>query len=219
MFHPTPYQGYQPAPPPPSYEPPQFARFDTSKQGKVNDDALPAMPSWDTASERKIPQPEQHADEDMEMGRLDPLHAQQAPMLAAHNAAPSPRAGYAEMDSPPYRQHGAYDGGDLGSAYGRQESGVAYGGAYSQQYGRQPQPQRQQQQQQAYGGGYGGRSGYEAYTPSESTEFEPPSVGQRGDAGVYSPASSAAGRQYAAGRPPNGLQVGRKAVANSWRDV
>lgn len=215
MFHPAPYQGYQPAPPPPSYEPPQFARFDVSKKGKVNDDALPAMPSWDTASERKIPKVEQHADEDMEMGRLDPLHAQQAPMLAAHNGTTSPRPGHAEMDSSPYRQHGGYDGGDLGSPYGRQESGVAYGGAYPQRHGQW----QQQQPQQAFGRGYGGRSGYEAYTPSESTEFEPPSVAQRGDGGVYSPASLPAGRQYADVRPPSGLQVGRKAVPNSWRDV
>ncbi|MCJ1297990.1 hypothetical protein MMC08_000779 [Hypocenomyce scalaris] len=215
MFNPAPYQGYQPAPPPPSYEPPQFARFDVSKNGRVNGDALPAMPSWDAANKRKILDEEQNRDEDMEMGRLDPVHAQQAPMLGAQNEAPPPRAGYAEVDSTPYQQYGAYNGGDLGNPYGQQESGIAYGGTYAQRNGGQ----QQQQASELYGGPYSGRGGFSAFTPSGSTRYEPSSVGLRSGGGSYSPMSPAAERQYARGRPPGGLQVGRKAVSNSWRDV
>ena len=174
------------------------------------------MPSWDTASERKVPVEQLHSkDEAVELGRLDPVSAQQqAPMLAAYSGTGASREGYAEMDSTatPYRQQGGYRGGDLGSSYGRQESGGAYGfgGAGWQGYGRQGQ---------VAGGGYGGRSGYEAYTPSESTEFEPPSVGHGGEARVYSPVSSTGGRQYGGGQASSGAPVGRKAVADSWRDV
>lgn len=168
------------------------------------------MPSWDTASERKVPWAERHGDGDVEMGRLDALRAQRAPMLGARDdAALAPRAGYAEMDAPAYPQQGGYDGRDLGSPYGRQESGGGYGRLHLQQ---------QQQQLQAAGAGYAGGSAYSAYAPSESTLFEPESGGQGGGGAGFGPGSgtavAGAGRQYAGGVP-----VGRKAVGNSWRDV
>ena len=180
----------------------------------MNEDALPPMPSWDTASERKVPVGERLADEEVELGRLDPRRAQQAPMLGGAAAA---GAGYADADEPPYRQRGGNGGGELGSAYARQEGRGAYGAGYARGYGGRRD--ELVQRQEVGGGGYGGRGGYEAYTPSESTEFEPPSVGSGGGGGVYSPASSTVGRQYAGGQVPSGALVGRKAVANSWRDV
>ncbi|KAA6413151.1 MAG: hypothetical protein FRX48_02895 [Lasallia pustulata] len=160
LFHPAPYQGYQPAPPPPSYEPPQFARFDAGNKPASNDDALPHMPSWDTASERKVPRAERHGDGDVEMGR----------------------AGYAEMDAPAYPQQGGNDGRDLGSPYGRQESGGGYGRLHLQQ----------QQQLQAAGARYAGGSAYSAYAPSESTLFEPESGGQGGGGAGFGPGSGTA---------------------------
>ena len=90
-FPPAPYHGYQPTPNP-AYNPggaapsAQFASFDVSKQhgGKVNEDSLPAMPSWDNAKERKVYEEEVgqgHGDHGVELGRLDPQKAQKEPML------------------------------------------------------------------------------------------------------------------------------------------
>ncbi|KAI9824872.1 MAG: hypothetical protein M1832_001477 [Thelocarpon impressellum] len=65
--------GYQPAPQHPTYEPPQFAQFETGKKsaaGPVNEDALPAMPNWETAPKRKVLEEQQG--QDVEMSPLNP---------------------------------------------------------------------------------------------------------------------------------------------------
>lgn len=87
----------------------------------MNEDSLPAMPSWDSARDRKVLD-ESHED-DVEMTKLDP---QKAPMLA--HQAPAPTAGYSDIGIP-YQQHNAAQGGDLGNPYGQVSPG--YGGAYS----------------------------------------------------------------------------------------
>ncbi|EXJ91384.1 hypothetical protein A1O1_04496 [Capronia coronata CBS 617.96] len=69
---PAPYAGYQPAPVPMSYgnpNVPQFATFEDPSGKKINEDSLPPMPSWDTATKRRIEERDAHAD--LEMGRLD----------------------------------------------------------------------------------------------------------------------------------------------------
>ena len=63
---------------------PQYARFDAPSgkngyRGKNNDDALPAMPSWDTATSKKV----QDDDEVVEMEKLD--HDAAEPMLPKHD--------------------------------------------------------------------------------------------------------------------------------------
>lgn len=74
---PAPYAGYQPAPAPMAYgnpNTPQFATFDDPSK-KANPDSLPPMPSWDTASTRRVEDTREpvHAgpNGDLEMGRLD----------------------------------------------------------------------------------------------------------------------------------------------------
>ena len=190
IFHPAPYQGYQQAPNPPSYEPPRFAQFDVSRNGKpANEDALPPMPSWDSASQRRVPDGHD-GDEDVEMGPLAPVRG---PNDAPNEAALEPRMGYAEADSYPVDTH----------AYGRQETPNVYGG---QTYAtRMPAPSMSpagygasmQQQQQL-----GGPQSYSTYAPSESTRYEP--------SGYEQPFA------YHARSPP---PVGRKPVQDSWRDV
>lgn len=75
---PTPYHNQYHQPPPPMYTSgaagyrsatvPQTATFDTpSKSANFNEDALPAMPSWDNATSRKVEQPY----EDVEMEKFD----------------------------------------------------------------------------------------------------------------------------------------------------
>ena len=116
-FTPAPYQGYQPTPNP-AYQPPgggaaapaQFATLDVNRKGgKVNEDALPAMPSWDQAKEHKVYEEQgleqNHKDDGVEMGVLDPQQAQKEPMLAndnaqAHNAHTEP-GGYRDSEMGP----------------------------------------------------------------------------------------------------------------------
>lgn len=97
LFHSAPYQGYQPTPAPPAYEPPRFATFDApTKSGRLHDDALPAMPSWDNASTRKV-EVVQH--EDVEMGHLGPTTSQTAGVL--NTAGRDGRSRYSGMPSGP----------------------------------------------------------------------------------------------------------------------
>lgn len=63
---------------------PQFAHFETGPSGfavepkKVNDDALPPMPSWEQAQKKRIAQ--EQADI-VEMGELDPTTGQKVPLM------------------------------------------------------------------------------------------------------------------------------------------
>ncbi|KAI9803757.1 MAG: hypothetical protein M1825_001637 [Sarcosagium campestre] len=78
------YGGYRPPPGPPAYEPPRFAHFESShgQGGKIHEDSLPAMPSWETAQSKKV-MDESARHDDVELGRLDPATGQSAPMLGA----------------------------------------------------------------------------------------------------------------------------------------
>lgn len=169
----------------------------------MNEDALPPMPSWDTAPKRKVL--EEHPSDEMEMGHLSPTH-EAAPMLA--NQAPSPIGGHGDVvrAALPY---GARNGGDLGSPY------AVYGGGYAGQQQGRGSPH--------IGGaspvgGYGGNSysqpqqpgGYAAYAPSTtsgSTRYEPSSAyaGQESGTVYHSPVQEA--------------PIGRKPVQDSWREV
>jgi hypothetical protein len=69
-----------------AYEPPKYAQFETGPTGhalepkKVNDDALPPMPSWDTAAKKRVLTEEEGGA--MEMGELDPKTGQQIPLMS-----------------------------------------------------------------------------------------------------------------------------------------
>lgn len=83
--------GYRPEPPmkapdygasraAPSYEPPQYAEFDTSRKG--GEDSLPSMPTWEQGSSRKVALEE----DSMEMNSLNrPANGSQS--VAASSAA------------------------------------------------------------------------------------------------------------------------------------
>ncbi|EEH05808.1 conserved hypothetical protein [Histoplasma capsulatum G186AR] len=72
--------GYQRPPAPPVYDshhstPAKFAQFDTvHPRSKSNDDALPQMPTWDSAKTRRVE--EVSPPSDVEMNRLDPATGQ-----------------------------------------------------------------------------------------------------------------------------------------------
>ncbi|KAG0650915.1 hypothetical protein D0Z07_2200 [Hyphodiscus hymeniophilus] len=86
-------------------EPPQFATFEVGKSGlALSEDALPPMPSWDSAAKKHVlTEEEKNA---VELGELDPTTGQKIPLMAnaaspaigppspAHDASPyGPRPG------------------------------------------------------------------------------------------------------------------------------
>ena len=195
----------------------------------MNDDALPAMPSWDNAPSKQVLEDPKNGD--VELGRLDPVHEQAASMLA--NQAPAPYATYGQNPSTvglPYQQYGAYHGGDLGNPYGQPHvlsPQNTYGSAPGpftaqtmQQYGYHGM-----ERQQGGGGVYQNhnpgylpqpQTSYGVYAPSvasASTRYEPSMV--------Y--AGQESGRLVQSGRPgrQRGVSGGvtRKPVQDSWREV
>ncbi|KAI9868663.1 MAG: hypothetical protein M1813_004513 [Trichoglossum hirsutum] len=130
---------------PPSYAPPQFATFDSSHKGTggkpVNEDALPAMPTWETARTRKVleevqPSHKDHGD-DMELGDLNyqqkaagsrvPILDHAAPPAGYEIGVATPMQG--PNGSPQGRRHGTGHEGDHDplSPYGEPQG---FGGEY-----------------------------------------------------------------------------------------
>lgn len=130
-FKPNPYHGYQPTPhAPPAYEAPKFAQFETSsKNGKPNEDSLPAMPSWDNATTKKVE--DASPQENMEMNDLSRRSGQG--LMAAAASGPGGRGRYSQIGSntsspygerpspyaPPHQMH-PY-GGDISAQQARPE--------------------------------------------------------------------------------------------------
>lgn len=98
---PAPYKGYQSTPTPPAYESPKFAPLDASRQPRTKDDALPPMPNWESTNQKQVL--EGQYGQDVELGRLEPVHSQASPMLAAQ--APTPIAGLSPTKASPYEQN------------------------------------------------------------------------------------------------------------------
>ena len=131
-----PYPQYASAPPPMyhSTAQPQFAQFDVSggasksAQYKYNEDALPAMPSWDTSRQTRTP-----SGRDLEMDRLN---SAAAPMLP--KSAHSPYGGDMGMMSGPQYQDTSYHSTPAmsysdpyaGYSGAGQQSGTIRGGGY-----------------------------------------------------------------------------------------
>ncbi|KIW99080.1 uncharacterized protein Z519_00743 [Cladophialophora bantiana CBS 173.52] len=234
---PTPYQGYQPAPSPMAYggvnpSVPQFATFDDpSTKRMINEDALPPMPSWDTATKRRVEDtsepPQQTANGDLEMGRLD---SQPQRMRGGYNSVPnrpmSPVSQNSQANyqnnfqpiplSPPPTYHSNSFAPSVASNSDKFVAGAASPSPYEYSRGQQHQP------------GY-----HNAYAPSNtvSTLYEPPqndySSHRISMPKPYNPVSSpppqapypdSASSPYEA-RPPSFLQVGRKPVSGSMREV
>lgn len=127
-----PTQGYQ-APAPmmggalpvkSAFEPPQYAQFEVGKNGlavepkanTLSEDALPPMPSWDSAVKKHIlTEEEKNA---VELGELDPVTGQKVPLMTGATGA--------GISSPPSPAN------DLGqSPYGAQPGQVMGGNGYT----------------------------------------------------------------------------------------
>lgn len=129
-------------------EKPQFATFEVGRSGlavdpkpTLSEDALPPMPSWDSAAKKHVPDEEKDA---VELGELDPVTGQKMPLMtgAAVTGPPSPAIGgsqspyggrpgqangYMNVPGDQYGQtQAAFDGNDR--AYGGQQDAFAAGG-------------------------------------------------------------------------------------------
>lgn len=199
MFHPAPYQGYQHAnsAPPPYGEPPRFAQFDAPSGKKITEDSLPAMPSWDTAQSRRV----EEETEDVEMGHLEkplmghqPMNHKGANASMADDLRPDVESRpAAHRDQSSSRYTGPDFGHDAGKAYTGPDFGV----------------------------GLGQETAYSAYTPSESTMYEPSRVSEPQDMAIAY-GNSPQGYGSAAPGAPSILQAGRRPPgngANTFRDV
>jgi hypothetical protein len=111
-----PQQGYQ-APSPMmggglggKYEPPQYAQFEVGKNGlavdpkasALSEDALPPMPSWDSAAKKHVLTEEEK--NGVELGELDPVTGQKVPLMtgAAATGVSLPPSPVNELGASPY---------------------------------------------------------------------------------------------------------------------
>ncbi|KAJ5160798.1 uncharacterized protein N7482_007802 [Penicillium canariense] len=138
---------YQPPPPGPNpvYQPPappvyrgavQTATFDAPKPpaAKVDEDALPAMPTWAAAVDKRVEEPAHHDDVEME-----PLHPQNHPLDRKQGAGTPLHVATAFSDYPPDRTGSApgYRGFTPTDPYARRSPGPAAALAATQDpYGR-----------------------------------------------------------------------------------
>jgi hypothetical protein len=231
---PLPYQGYQPTPAPfyaapvqtvPVYvtpSQPQFAQFDTGKRSQVNEDSLPSMPTWETATSRRVVDDSHH--DEMEMGTIDHTDEAKAPMLA--NQQPTPRGGHVESfqeyhDTLPYQQRIAQNGGDLG-AYGQQTSyrnqtptGIA--SSRSPQltpYGSQSPRPGLEHNYDSYGSN--GSSTYQNYAPPSQQNY---STSSHGVPSALAPGQSQTPAYPGQTYQPYQSQSQHQPPQGSWRDV
>lgn len=133
-FYP-PRQGYQ-APAPmmggglaAKPEPPQFASFEVGRNGfavepkaALSEDALPPMPSWETAQKRHVMEEEEKKGESVEMGELNPTTGQRVPLMAGavgpgSSMPPSPAHDHTPFDFPGQAVGGAYSDIPAGEHY------------------------------------------------------------------------------------------------------
>lgn len=113
----------------PVQDAPQYANFDVSKTA-AHEDALPAMPSWETANSTKVYLEE----EDVEMDNLKKPEntTQTAPLLNAHSGSPGPRSP-SPLGSPspvgPYGASRSPTGNTLGGGHPAVSNGYLAAGA------------------------------------------------------------------------------------------
>ncbi|TFB05741.1 hypothetical protein CCMA1212_001749 [Trichoderma ghanense] len=115
---PAPVPAFAPAA---SHGPPQYAEFDVSKQDA---DALPAMPSWESANSKKIV-----LEEEVEMDDLPP---KKEPAPQQNQAMNSPRYGGPQQQRGPQQQQGPMARND---PYNRQQNNSP---GFNNSYGQQP---------------------------------------------------------------------------------
>lgn len=198
------------------------ATFDSPSQ-KYNEDALPAMPSWDTATKRRV---EHDEPGDVELEKLGPQHAQQEVGLLAHeqdsrydysNRQEAADLGAGGMHASPYHDYSGHQQAFQPSPYGTQR-GMAGSdpyaqGAYTSQAQQYAPPYRAIASPSA-APPYGSSAEYFTSQPQQhSQRTYAPSVAAPSyhTQDVVSPISPGQQQGYQA--------FGRKPVQGSWREV
>lgn len=109
-----------------AYGAPQFATFDNptgAKGGRLHEDALPVMPSWETSQTRRVEEPEEEGQQEGDIA-MSPLREAPAaqPQLAYGDEQrqpmlpqPTQASQNSWVHSSPYPST-AYEGGDLGNS-------------------------------------------------------------------------------------------------------
>ena len=221
----TPYKSPQGA----AYGAPQFAQFDASSGNKrktFNEDALPAMPSWSTATSKKVveevPASPQPAAENVELNRLDQngnaaAQSPHAPMLAnaEHTPLRSTSDGsynhqqHQQQQQHPQQQYGRTEnvhGPGTDYFYTGQESGVANTPYDDNRFNGYSTPT------------YAQSVASDRYAPSGSTAYGPPGRNPYGS--PYEQPRSPVHHQFGGGydQSPH-PQAPRRPVQGSWREV
>jgi hypothetical protein len=200
-------------------EKPQFATFEVGRNGlavepkaALSEDALPPMPSWDTASKKHVADEEKDA---VELGELDPVTGQKMPLMTGAAATgisgpPSPAIGGSPYGARPGQANGYV--GVPGDQYGQNQAafdgnGRGYGqpdivGA-ARPYGA-PRPGDRQQRGEYGGRGQGrgydnGGRGYNGQgrgygEPTSPQDPYAPQEMYADNAGFVTPAAEAYGR-------------------------
>ena len=252
---PTPYSGgYQPQPAPMMYNQsaPQFATFDTGnkRNSRLNEDSLPAMPSWNTAATRRVEDtsaPPQRGS-NMEMERMIPQSQTHSPVeqpeyLQNHppRAAALSPVHERQPSYPPaqnYAPNQAYQEHDMGNGYSDDQyqhvtSPLSPAPSYystvppmgAAMHRQQPQNayDQFQHQQHSYGSPIEDRNMTSSVAPypssRESTQFTAQRTTSPPAAMNYNPYEAPPPEPNHGARPPSLLQVGRKPVAGSYREV
>ena len=210
---PTPYQGYQPQPSPMMYNNhgPQFATFDAgTKNARIHEDSLPAMPSWDNAATRKVEDHSQPHGSNMEMEHMLP-HSPVREQPYGHHQPYTSDLGAQRLDQQGHAND--YYDAPLSPAPTYYSTVPAATGAVAPSNRDRFVPQQNHQSDRGF-------SPSVAPYPSsrESTQFMPQGVAPP-SASSYSPYQSPPLQYNDGARPPSLLQVGRKPVAGSYREV
>ncbi|KAK5098244.1 hypothetical protein LTS08_006377 [Lithohypha guttulata] len=207
---PTPYQGYQPHFQPMMYNGPQFATFDAGnkRSAPIHEDSLPAMPSWDNAQTRRVQDtPSQPRGSEVEMEHMLP----QSPIREYHNSD----LGTQRPNRPEGLNNNYYNNEPLSPAP-TYATTAPMAGAFSNQQHDRFSPRLQHHDNPFDTGIPSNNAPYPS--SRESVQF----AAQRSMSphmAPYNPYNSPSYDQPQAGRPPTLLQVGRKPVAGSYREV
>ena len=200
----SPYNQYQSHQPPIyggaggyGYRGPQTATFEAPSKNRnetYNEDALPAMPSWQNAQSRHV------EEDDVEMEKLDNTSAQQQSLLAANNDGLAGGGRY-------YNNQAHHDAGaDLGTMH----AGPYHDYDQHQQFAGSPVSTAQNSM---YPPTYRTRPQSSVYEPQSAGPYAPsiPPSYRTAAPSIASPVQQPPPMPYAG--------VGRKPVQGSWRDV
>jgi hypothetical protein len=191
---PNPYMGYTPPSGPPTYQGPNTATFDVSNKN-INADSLPAMPTW---ADGKVENSNDRGD--VELSHIT-QPGQATGVIAAGRTS---KGGYRELPNHDdmVDQPGSYRGTNSTHPYGSDLGAQRMMALVNTPYDP-PRPQMQSDRFQAG-----------AAAPAPYTRSSPP---QQQQYAAYSPNLGDSSSDQA--RPPSLLQVGRKPVTGSSREV